>query len=207
MGASGGGLTPISLSTMVSGSSSSRRRAPGARCNSARNHVGRARLGSRPVSDRLRHRASSPRARHQRCCGKRRLPSRDARRSVPARRYKWSRRRPCARSRQLRSFATFSDPDGNGWLLQEITTRLPGRVDTAATLSASDLASALRVRPPLTACTSSASARQIRTGPTGTPSIWCASRPARICRYERSRPFRYRRQRAAHHRERYGCRS
>ena len=28
------------------------------------------------------------------------------------------------------SFATFSDPDGNGWLLQEITTRLPGRVET-----------------------------------------------------------------------------
>jgi catechol 2,3-dioxygenase-like lactoylglutathione lyase family enzyme len=26
------------------------------------------------------------------------------------------------------SFASFSDPDGNGWLLQEITTRLPGRV-------------------------------------------------------------------------------
>jgi catechol 2,3-dioxygenase-like lactoylglutathione lyase family enzyme len=25
------------------------------------------------------------------------------------------------------SFATFSDPDGNGWLLQEIKTRLPGR--------------------------------------------------------------------------------
>jgi hypothetical protein len=25
------------------------------------------------------------------------------------------------------SFAAFSDPDGNGWLLQEITTRLPGR--------------------------------------------------------------------------------
>ena len=29
---------------------------------------------------------------------------------------------------QLRSFASFSDPDGNGWLLQEVTTRLPGRV-------------------------------------------------------------------------------
>jgi len=45
-----------------------------------------------------------------------------------------------------RSFATFSDPDGNGWLLQEVTTRLPGRVDPAATSfgSASDLASALR---------------------------------------------------------------
>ena len=25
------------------------------------------------------------------------------------------------------SFASFNDPDGNGWLLQEITTRLPGR--------------------------------------------------------------------------------
>jgi len=44
------------------------------------------------------------------------------------------------------SFATFSDPDGNGWLLQEITTRLPGRVDSAVTSygSASDLASAMR---------------------------------------------------------------
>ncbi len=44
------------------------------------------------------------------------------------------------------SFARFSDPDGNGWLLQEITTRLPGRVDAAATSfgSASDLASAMR---------------------------------------------------------------
>jgi catechol 2,3-dioxygenase-like lactoylglutathione lyase family enzyme len=27
------------------------------------------------------------------------------------------------------SWASFSDPDGNGWLLQEITQRLPGRVD------------------------------------------------------------------------------
>ena len=44
------------------------------------------------------------------------------------------------------SFATFSDPDGNGWLLQEITTRLPGRIDSATTTfaSAKDLASALR---------------------------------------------------------------
>ena len=48
--------------------------------------------------------------------------------------------------RSYRSFASFSDPDGNGWLLQEITTRLPGRVDAAATsfASASDLASAMR---------------------------------------------------------------
>jgi hypothetical protein len=44
------------------------------------------------------------------------------------------------------SFATFSDPDGNGWLLQEVTTRLPGRIDPATTAfaSAKDLASALR---------------------------------------------------------------
>ena len=44
------------------------------------------------------------------------------------------------------SFATFSDPDGNGWLLQEVTTRLPGRVDSAVIsfASASDLASSLR---------------------------------------------------------------
>jgi catechol 2,3-dioxygenase-like lactoylglutathione lyase family enzyme len=44
------------------------------------------------------------------------------------------------------SFATFSDPDGNGWLLQEITTRLPGRIDAAETsfASAADLANAMR---------------------------------------------------------------
>ena len=44
------------------------------------------------------------------------------------------------------TFATFSDPDGNTWLLQEITTRLPGRVDAAATSYASvaDVAAALR---------------------------------------------------------------
>jgi predicted enzyme related to lactoylglutathione lyase len=44
------------------------------------------------------------------------------------------------------SFATFTDPDGNGWLLQEITTRLPGRIDAAETAVAStaDLAIALR---------------------------------------------------------------
>ncbi len=44
------------------------------------------------------------------------------------------------------SFASFSDPDGNGWLIQEVTTRLPGRIDSAQTsfASAQDLASALR---------------------------------------------------------------
>jgi catechol 2,3-dioxygenase-like lactoylglutathione lyase family enzyme len=44
------------------------------------------------------------------------------------------------------SFATFSDPDGNGWLLQEITTRLPGRINAAVTTfsSTSDLLSSLQ---------------------------------------------------------------
>ena len=49
-------------------------------------------------------------------------------------------------SRSYFSFASFEDPDGNRWLLQEITTRLPGRIDSAATMfnSVSDLSSALR---------------------------------------------------------------
>ena len=53
---------------------------------------------------------------------------------------------PAPDGRSYGSFVSFSDPDGNGWLLQEITTRLPGRVDAAETAFASvaDLASALR---------------------------------------------------------------
>jgi catechol 2,3-dioxygenase-like lactoylglutathione lyase family enzyme len=48
--------------------------------------------------------------------------------------------------RSYRSYASFRDPDGNGWLFQEVTTRLPGRIDSASTTfaSANDLASALR---------------------------------------------------------------
>jgi hypothetical protein len=44
------------------------------------------------------------------------------------------------------SFLSFSDPDGNGWLVQEVTTRLPGRVDPSATTysSTAGLAAALR---------------------------------------------------------------
>jgi catechol 2,3-dioxygenase-like lactoylglutathione lyase family enzyme len=44
------------------------------------------------------------------------------------------------------SFVSFRDPDGNSWLFQEVTTRLPGRVDPAATTfgSASELADAMR---------------------------------------------------------------
>ena len=44
------------------------------------------------------------------------------------------------------SFVSFADPDGNGWLLQEVTKRLAGRIDSATTTfaSANDLASAFR---------------------------------------------------------------
>jgi hypothetical protein len=53
---------------------------------------------------------------------------------------------PDPEHRSYRSFASFSDPDGNGWLFQEITTRQPGRIDATATTfaSANDLASAFR---------------------------------------------------------------
>jgi catechol 2,3-dioxygenase-like lactoylglutathione lyase family enzyme len=53
---------------------------------------------------------------------------------------------PDPEHRSYRSLASFRDPDGNVWLLQEVTTRLPGRVDPGTTsfVSANDLASALR---------------------------------------------------------------
>ena len=45
-----------------------------------------------------------------------------------------------------RSYASFSDPDGNGWLLQEVTARLPGRIDDNDTsfTSPAHLAAAFR---------------------------------------------------------------
>ncbi|MFC5030664.1 glyoxalase [Streptomyces sp. So13.3] len=53
---------------------------------------------------------------------------------------------PDPRRSSYGSFLSFSDPDGNGWVLQEITTRLPGRMDPTVTTfsSSSDLAAALR---------------------------------------------------------------
>ncbi|MFL6547275.1 MAG: VOC family protein [Povalibacter sp.] len=53
---------------------------------------------------------------------------------------------PAPGRRSYGSFASFSDPDGNAWLLQEVTSRLPGRVDATNTTftSSSELAAALR---------------------------------------------------------------
>lgn len=62
--------------------------------------------------------------------------------------YLFGRRRvsgPDPEHRSYRSFASFHDPDGNGWLFQELTTRLPGRVEgDTRYASASDLSQALR---------------------------------------------------------------
>ncbi|TMA24698.1 MAG: glyoxalase [Deltaproteobacteria bacterium] len=53
---------------------------------------------------------------------------------------------PDPERRSYSSFASFSDSDGNGWLFQEVTARLPGRIDADQTtfVSSADLAKALR---------------------------------------------------------------
>jgi catechol 2,3-dioxygenase-like lactoylglutathione lyase family enzyme len=53
---------------------------------------------------------------------------------------------PDSEHRSYRSFASFKDPDGNGWLFQDVTARLPGRVDADDTTftSSTELAAALR---------------------------------------------------------------
>jgi catechol 2,3-dioxygenase-like lactoylglutathione lyase family enzyme len=75
-----------------------------------------ARLSAGHAPGRGRYRRGPDRAGWPRC--------RDER-SVPRRRRAGARTRPGPGPPRL--FASFSDPDGNGWLLQEITTRLPGR--------------------------------------------------------------------------------
>jgi catechol 2,3-dioxygenase-like lactoylglutathione lyase family enzyme len=53
---------------------------------------------------------------------------------------------PAPERRSYGSYASFNDPDGNGWVFQEVTTRLPGHVDTndAIFTSPIELAGALR---------------------------------------------------------------
>ena len=89
--------------------------------------------------------------------------------------------------RSYRSFASFHDPDGNGWLFQQITTRLPGRIDSAATTfaSAKDLPARFAVRRPPMASMRREPGKPTRTGPIGTPNTWCGSRPVKSCRNNR----------------------
>jgi catechol 2,3-dioxygenase-like lactoylglutathione lyase family enzyme len=53
---------------------------------------------------------------------------------------------PDPERQSYRSYVSFEDPDGNTWIVQEVTRRLPGRIDPATTTfaSANDLASAMR---------------------------------------------------------------
>jgi catechol 2,3-dioxygenase-like lactoylglutathione lyase family enzyme len=53
---------------------------------------------------------------------------------------------PDPERQSYRSYVSFEDPDGNAWIVQEVTHRLPGRIDPATTTfaSANDLASAMR---------------------------------------------------------------
>jgi catechol 2,3-dioxygenase-like lactoylglutathione lyase family enzyme len=53
---------------------------------------------------------------------------------------------PDPERQSYRSYVSFEDPDGNAWIVQEVKSRLPGRIDSATTTfaSANDLASAMR---------------------------------------------------------------
>ena len=88
---------------------------------------GRAGLVAGSAARRLRHRGGARRARRPRRRRERGVPRR--RRRVPPRRDRGTGARPGSGPSDYGSFASFSDPDGNGWLLQEVTTRLPGRAD------------------------------------------------------------------------------
>ena len=88
--------------------------------------------------------------------------------------------------RSYLSFVAFSDPDGNGWLLQEVTSRLPGRIDSTRRASHPRRIWRARsaVRRPHTANTRSAPVNMMRIGRTGTPRTWWRNTPAISCRYE-----------------------
>ena len=94
---------------------------------------------------------------------------------------------PDPERRSYSSFVSFSDPDGNGWLVQEVTTRLPGRVDgrrhdihlvDRSSRPPSD------VRRPRTASMKSGPVKAMRTGQTGTLSTSSRSRQASNCHHE-----------------------
>ena len=93
--------------------------------------------------------------------------------------------------RSYRSFASFRDPDGNGWLLQEIIVRLPGRVaDGTAFTSSTELAAALRRAAAAHGeLEKRTGPNPIRTGRIGTPTTSSGSRSARRCRHERRDVF------------------
>ena len=84
------------------------------------------------------------------------------------------------------SFATFRDPDGNEWLLQEVRARVPGRVDAASTRFASRRTRRRDAPPrsPTVSTSSATAASTTSTGPTGTRPTSSPSRPARSSRHD-----------------------
>ena len=148
------------------------------RCSSARGHRGRAR--ARPSGACT----SSCRTSRQRATNSLVAASRSAKCStMPAGKAGVSG--PDPERRSYCSWASFSDPDGNGWLLQEVTARPPGRVDADETSSALRPSSRPRCgvrRPPMANTRSGQAESTMRTGRTGTPRTWWRSRPARNCR-------------------------
>jgi catechol 2,3-dioxygenase-like lactoylglutathione lyase family enzyme len=103
-------------------------------------------------------------------------------------------RGPAPDHASYRSFATFSDPDGNGWLLQEVTTRLPGRIDAAETAFAStaDLASALRRAEAAHGEHEKRTGQRDANWPDWYAKYRWPSRPGRSCRREQLRRDRHR---------------
>ena len=184
---SDGGWTPISPSTTASGSSSSPLPAPAlGAVRDPHHHRGtraprRASTWSSPMS-RPPATSSPPAAPRSATCS---TPGRRARSSRPMR-ASGSAARADERA-SYSSFATFHDPDGNTWLLQEVTTRLPGRIDPAETTFASveDLARDRRAAA-AHGEHEKRTGEATRTGPTGTPPTWSPSRPGRSSRRERA---------------------
>ena len=87
---------------------------------------------------------------------------------------------PDPERRTYASFAEFSDPDGNLWQLQEITNRLPGRVDPSTTTysSVGDLTGALERAEAAHGEHEKRTGQADETGRSGTPRTWWRRRPA-----------------------------
>ncbi|MEI9988321.1 MAG: VOC family protein [Aliidongia sp.] len=102
---------------------------------------------------------------------------------------------PDPERRTYASYLTFNDPDGNSWLLQEVTARLPGRIDSHETRFASvaDLAGAMRRAAVAHGEHEKRIGGLTRIGPTGTPPTWWRNKRATNSRHEQ-RPSSYRRE-------------
>jgi catechol 2,3-dioxygenase-like lactoylglutathione lyase family enzyme len=92
---------------------------------------------------------------------------------------------PHPERRSYSSFASFSDPDGNNWLIQEVTARLPGQTPpTRHSVRRPSSRPHFDEQKPRTASTRSGPASAMRTGPTGTRNTWFASKPGKNCQHK-----------------------